>query len=52
MELEVRSANLFPRQLYTSLGFVQQGIRKRYYRAPTDDAVLMSVDLLSTEMRP
>ena len=40
--LEVRAQNEAARALYTSLGFVEDGVRRHYYRNPTDDAVLMS----------
>jgi ribosomal-protein-alanine N-acetyltransferase len=40
--LEVRAQNEAARTLYASLGFVEDGVRRRYYRNPTDDAVLMS----------
>lgn len=39
--LEVRESNLPARTLYESLGFVQNGYRKRYYREPEEAAVLM-----------
>lgn len=41
VELEVRSRNKSARALYAALGFVEEGLRKGYYREPTDDAVLM-----------
>jgi ribosomal-protein-alanine N-acetyltransferase len=39
--LEVRSANSAAIALYHGMGFVEVGWRKRYYRDPEDDAVLM-----------
>jgi ribosomal-protein-alanine N-acetyltransferase len=45
MELEVRASNAAARAMYGSLGFVEQGIRARYYRAPEEDAVLMMATL-------
>ena len=39
--LEVRSKNTAARALYTSFGFEEFGIRKNYYKAPPDDAILM-----------
>ena len=39
--LEVRSQNTAARRLYESYGFQEAGIRKRYYRNPDDDAVIM-----------
>jgi ribosomal-protein-alanine N-acetyltransferase len=41
VELEVRSASRGAIALYESLGFVAVGMRKGYYREPSDDAVLM-----------
>ncbi len=39
--LEVRSQNRGAQAFYTALGFLPYGVRKRYYREPVDDAVLM-----------
>ena len=39
--LEVRESNDSARQLYSSRGFEEIGKRKKYYRYPTEDAVLM-----------
>lgn len=39
--LEVRSKNVAARALYTAYGFEVAGIRKNYYKDPTDDAVIM-----------
>ena len=39
--LEVRKGNAAGRALYTSLGFVECGIRKGFYDNPKEDAVLM-----------
>ena len=39
--LEVRSQNIAAISLYTAYGFRKIGIRKNYYKNPTDDAVLM-----------
>ena len=47
--LEVRASNLPARSLYQSFGFVCDGTRKRYYRDPTEDAVLMSLALNQSE---
>jgi ribosomal-protein-alanine N-acetyltransferase len=41
VELEVRSANFGAIALYRRLRFVEVGLRKRYYKDPDDDAVLM-----------
>jgi len=44
VELEVRSRNDSARRLYCGLGFVEEGLRRGYYRAPADDAVLMRIE--------
>lgn len=40
--LEVRGSNVAARALYTSLGFKEDGLRKKYYLDNGEDAVLMS----------
>ena len=40
--LEVRLSNEAARKLYESLGFVENGIRKNFYSAPKEDAVIMT----------
>lgn len=42
--LEVRESNFPAIELYKSIGFVQVGFRKRYYRDPDEGAVLMTKD--------
>ena len=39
--LEVRDSNLRARQLYESRGFVEVGRRRRYYRRPVEDAIIL-----------
>lgn len=39
--LEVRDSNLRARGLYESRGFVEVGRRRRYYRRPVEDAVIL-----------
>jgi ribosomal-protein-alanine N-acetyltransferase len=39
--LEVRRSNTTARQLYLSNGFEEVGLRKRYYRMPTEDALIL-----------
>ena len=39
--LEVRSSNMRARQLYESRGFVEVGRRRRYYRRPVEDAIIL-----------
>ncbi len=43
--LEVRMSNQAAQDLYESRGFVQVGLRRRYYRGPTEDARVMCLDL-------
>lgn len=43
--LEVRMSNRLAQDLYESRGFVQVGLRRRYYRAPMEDARVMCLDL-------
>lgn len=42
--LEVRERNEAAQNLYRSLGFVEDGRRKEYYKDTREDAILMSVD--------
>lgn len=42
LHLEVRESNAAAIALYEKEGFVQDGLRRGYYEAPTEDAVLMS----------
>lgn len=39
--LEVRSSNAQARRLYAKAGFVQVGIRKKYYSQPVEDGLLL-----------
>jgi len=39
--LEVRSSNLRARELYASRGFAEVGRRRRYYRRPVEDAIIL-----------
>jgi ribosomal-protein-alanine N-acetyltransferase len=41
--LEVRPSNSSAIALYKKLGFEKDGIRKNYYRNPSEDAILMSL---------
>jgi ribosomal-protein-alanine N-acetyltransferase len=43
--LEVRESNVVARRLYASRGFIELGRRKRYYRAPVEDALVMRCEL-------
>ncbi len=44
--LEVRESNSPAISLYKKLGYVTVGKRKRFYRDPTEDAVLMTKNLI------
>ena len=46
LTLEVRVSNARAISLYTSLGFVKAGVRKRYYQDNQEDALLMVCDRL------
>lgn len=41
MTLEVRPSNLIARHLYTTLGFIEKGLRKKYYSDNNEDAIIM-----------
>jgi len=43
--LEVRPSNRAARSLYEKLGFRYLGSRKKYYRSPDEDALIMSLEL-------
>ncbi len=43
--LEVRASNLAARRLYERAGFSNIGIRKNYYVAPCEDAIVMMLEL-------
>jgi ribosomal-protein-alanine N-acetyltransferase len=43
--LEVRPSNLIARTLYEKLGFSILGLRKGYYRNPSEDAIVMGKSL-------
>lgn len=45
--LEVRSKNIAARRLYSAYGFTEMGIRKKYYRDPEDDAIVMILGRLN-----
>ena len=41
LTLEVRRSNLVAQQLYKRYGFIELGVRKRYYEDNGEDALLM-----------
>lgn len=45
--LEVRPSNLAARRMYQAAGFVATGMRRGYYRRPTEDALILSLRLAS-----
>jgi ribosomal-protein-alanine N-acetyltransferase len=45
--LEVREGNAIAQQMYRSLGFVEDGRRKEYYKDNHEDAILMSLNDLA-----
>lgn len=50
MYLEVRESNEAAKNLYTGFGFSEIGRRKKYYRFPTEDAIMMAKDLKRPEI--
>lgn len=47
--LEVRESNVAARALYGSRGFVEVGRRKRYYRDPPEDGLVLSLTLVDRD---
>lgn len=45
LHLEVRESNRAARALYSKAGFRHVGIRRHYYTAPAEDAIVMSLSL-------
>jgi ribosomal-protein-alanine N-acetyltransferase len=43
--LEVRVSNAAARALYRSAGFAESGLRRDYYRHPTEDALVLRSDI-------
>ena len=39
--LEVRASNVAAKGLYKKYGFTEIGVRRNYYKSPTEDAVIM-----------
>jgi ribosomal-protein-alanine N-acetyltransferase len=42
LSLEVRESNAAARSLYSSLGWVECGIRRNFYSKPTENACIMT----------
>jgi ribosomal-protein-alanine N-acetyltransferase len=49
--LEVRASNDVARKFYERQGFIETGRRPRYYSAPVEDAVLLTLSLSSKPSR-
>jgi ribosomal-protein-alanine N-acetyltransferase len=47
--LEVRRSNVPAQRLYETLGFKETGVRKNYYSHPEEDALVLSLAMLSSE---
>jgi [ribosomal protein S18]-alanine N-acetyltransferase len=47
IRLEVRASNLAALALYRRLGFCTAGVRRAYYSAPVEDALLLEAPLVS-----
>lgn len=45
LSLEVRESNTSAIDLYSKLGFINQGVRKSFYDKPTENAVIMTIFL-------
>ena len=43
--LEVRASNKKARKFYENKGFMSIGVRKNYYKLPTEDAILLQLKL-------
>ncbi len=46
INLEVRSGNEPAKSLYKKYGFSEVGVRKKYYQNPTEDALLMTLNII------
>lgn len=43
--LDVRKSNKTAQKFYEQYGFAEDGIRKKFYEKPTEDAILMSMQI-------
>ncbi len=50
--LEVRESNRPAVRLYESIGFRLEGRRNKYYRDPTEDALLLRIPLRTCDKTP
>jgi ribosomal-protein-alanine N-acetyltransferase len=50
--LEVRASNRGAQRLYSRFGFSPVAVRKRYYTDNHEDAIVMFLDDISTQMQP
>ena len=48
--LEVRASNTAARAMYTSRGFSEIGVRRGYYDAPREDALVLKLELDTDEL--
>lgn len=48
--LEVRRGNLAARSLYTSFGYEEVGVRKKYYSDNGEDAIMLNLDPINPEL--
>lgn len=46
--LEVRPSNVAARRLYDGRGFIEVGVRRNYYDAPREDALVLARELTTT----
>jgi ribosomal-protein-alanine N-acetyltransferase len=46
--LEVRTSNVAARMMYLGSGFVAAGVRRGYYRRPTEDALILKRELTAS----
>jgi ribosomal-protein-alanine N-acetyltransferase len=46
--LEVRTSNVAARMMYLGSGFVAAGVRRGYYRRPTEDALILKREITAS----
>jgi ribosomal-protein-alanine N-acetyltransferase len=47
--LEVRTSNVAARMMYLAAGFVAAGVRRGYYRRPTEDALILRLEIAASD---